>query len=116
MASVLCGDIALYSSQFPSFLYPHGTVFNEEDAASGLFRGEYFLKVSTSIKLLSTFYHDSPQVFRTIYTGSSSAIDRFRRASKPSKAELHGMTRVTGRAVAYTAVQVCIRFARLSVG
>jgi hypothetical protein len=46
MAGVLCGDIALYSSQYPSFLYPHGTVFNEEDIGCDLFRGEYFLKVS----------------------------------------------------------------------
>jgi hypothetical protein len=46
MAGVLCGDIALYSSQFPSFLYPHDTVYDEEDAGHGLFRGEYFLKVS----------------------------------------------------------------------
>ena len=47
MAGVLCGDIALYSSQFPSFLYPHDTVYDEEDASSGLFRGEFFLKVSS---------------------------------------------------------------------
>jgi hypothetical protein len=51
MASVLCGDIALYSSQFPSFLYPHGTVYDEEDAGNGLFRGEYFLKVSFIFKV-----------------------------------------------------------------
>ncbi|KAF8802004.1 hypothetical protein BYT27DRAFT_7261445 [Phlegmacium glaucopus] len=88
MAGVLCGDIAIYSSRYPSYLYPEGAVFDRQDAGNGLFRGEYFLKV-----------------FRTIYTGSSSAIDRFRRASKPSKAELHGMERVTGRAVAYAAVQ-----------
>ena len=46
MAGVLCGDIALYSSQFPSFLYPHDSVYDEEDASRDLFQGEYFLKVS----------------------------------------------------------------------
>jgi hypothetical protein len=46
MAGVLCGDITLYSSQFPSFLYPHDSVYDDEDASRDLFRGEYFLKVS----------------------------------------------------------------------
>ena len=46
MAGILCGDITLYSSQYPLFLYPHGTKFNEEDAGCDLFHGEYFLKMS----------------------------------------------------------------------
>lgn len=46
------------------------------------------------------------QVFRHIFTGPSSALGSKRRGTKPSKAEIHQMTVVMGRTIAYAAVQV----------
>jgi len=82
------GMIRLRASQWPSFLYPHNAVFNSSDRAKGLFRGHVFLRV-----------------LRHIYTGPSSSINKFRAASKLSKGEIHGMKEVTGRHVAYAALQ-----------
>ncbi len=48
----------------------------------------------------------TPQVFRHIFTGPSSALGKPTRATKDPKAILHGLTAVTGRTIAYAAVQV----------
>jgi len=48
-----------------------------------------------------------PQVFRHIFTGPSLALGTQTRATKSPKAVLHGLTAVTGRTIAYAAVQVC---------
>ncbi|KAF8171892.1 hypothetical protein BJ912DRAFT_1065937 [Pholiota molesta] len=88
MGKVLDGTIRLKASQWPSFLYPSGAVYNSKCIDEGLFRGEVML-----------------QFLRNICTGPTSARDGIRRASKPSKAEIHGMDHVFGRCVAYVAVQ-----------
>ncbi|KAF9473391.1 hypothetical protein BDN70DRAFT_937463 [Pholiota conissans] len=86
MGKVLDGTIKLTASQWPSYLYPSGTVYNRASIDEGLFRS------STLINFL-----------RNICTGPTSTDDGIRRASKPSKAEIHGMDRVFGRCVAYVA-------------
>ncbi|KAF8811333.1 hypothetical protein BYT27DRAFT_7062186, partial [Phlegmacium glaucopus] len=73
---------------WPSFLYPEGTIYDESELDKGLFCGHVFL-----------------QGLRTIFTGKSSAFTGYRSASKPSQAEMHGMREVFPEAVAYAAVQ-----------
>ena len=46
MDNVKNGTIRLRASQWPSFLYPHSTIFNSFNRAKGLFRGHVFLRVS----------------------------------------------------------------------
>ncbi|KAG6825294.1 hypothetical protein H0H92_004132, partial [Tricholoma furcatifolium] len=46
-------------------------------------------------------------VYRHIFTSPTSAISGNRNATKPSKAFLHSLTSVTGRTLAYAAVQAC---------
>ncbi|KAF8197841.1 hypothetical protein BJ912DRAFT_952284 [Pholiota molesta] len=88
MTDVLEGRIKIKASQWPSFLYPPDTSYDRDSLEDGLFRG----------KVLILF-------LRNICTGPTSAPDGIRRASKPSKAEIHQMERVTGRCIAYVAVQ-----------
>ncbi|KAG6872227.1 hypothetical protein C0992_009749, partial [Termitomyces sp. T32_za158] len=52
-------------------------------------------------------------VYRHIFTGPSSALSGHRSATKPCIAHLHGLKEVTGRTIAYAAVQA--RFALSSV-
>ena len=49
----------------------------------------------------------TPQVFQHIFTGPSSALGTQTQATKDPKAIIHGLTAVTGRTIAYAAVQVC---------
>ncbi|KAF8870042.1 hypothetical protein CPB84DRAFT_1754681, partial [Gymnopilus junonius] len=77
MAKVQNGTILMTVKEYPSFLYPAGTVYNQEDPAAGLFQGATFIRA-----------------LRTIYTGNSSALDGYRVAPKDSQAEINGMTEV----------------------
>ncbi|KAF8172469.1 hypothetical protein BJ912DRAFT_1080626 [Pholiota molesta] len=88
MASVLDGTTKIKASHWPSFLYPPNTPYNRESLDDGLFTGP----------VLVAF-------LRNICTGPTSASNGIRRASKPSKAEIHGMEHVTGRCIAYVALQ-----------
>ena len=59
----------------------------------------------------------STQVYCHIFTGPSSAILKHAQASKPSKAQLHGLIEVMARTIAYAAVQVshlCLRQSKSS--
>ncbi|KAH9956330.1 hypothetical protein BGW80DRAFT_1181218, partial [Lactifluus volemus] len=71
----------------PSFMYATGTEYDPEDSTKGLFRG--FLLI---------------RVFRHIFTGPSSAINATNTANK-TKAKVFMLRKVTGRMIAYTAVQ-----------
>jgi hypothetical protein len=46
------------------------------------------------------------QVFRHIFTGPSSALGTPSQGTKNPKATIYGLTAVTGRTIAYAAVQV----------
>ncbi|KAG6877069.1 hypothetical protein C0992_010963 [Termitomyces sp. T32_za158] len=83
------------ASDWPSFLYDLD-LFNGDDQTKGLMRGPLLLKV-----------------YRHIFTGPSSALSGHRSATKPCIAHLHGLKEVTGRTIAYAAVQA--RFALSSV-
>ncbi|KAG6883613.1 hypothetical protein C0992_008332 [Termitomyces sp. T32_za158] len=75
------------ASDWPSFLYDLD-LFNGDDQMKGLMRGPLLLKV----------YHH-------IFMGPSSALSGHRSATKPCIAHLHGLMEVTGRTIAYVAVQ-----------
>ncbi|KAF8230245.1 hypothetical protein L208DRAFT_1049589, partial [Tricholoma matsutake] len=88
MTKVNDGQISIKAAVWPSFMYDLDE-FDERCAEKGLCRG-YFLV----------------QVFQHIFMGPSSAISEISQASKPSKAQLHGLTKVTGLTIAYAVVQV----------
>ena len=46
------------------------------------------------------------QVYRHIFTSLLSAIGKVRKGTKPSKAQIYGMKRASGRTIAYACVQV----------
>jgi hypothetical protein len=50
------------------------------------------------------------KAYRHIFTSPTSAIDGRRDATKQSKAQIHNLTAVTGRTIAYAAVQVHFYF------
>ena len=56
--------------------------------------------------VISKYIPNIQQVFQHIFTGHLLAISKTSQASKPSKAQLHGLTEVTGWMIAYVAVQV----------
>ncbi|KAF9470714.1 hypothetical protein BDN70DRAFT_939488, partial [Pholiota conissans] len=89
MEHVTNKTIKIKASQWPSFLYPEDTVYDGENIDKGLFLSDLML-----------------MFLRNILTGPSSAHQGMRMGTKQSKAEIHGMDRVFGRCVAYTAVQV----------
>jgi hypothetical protein len=41
------GQIVIRAKDLPSFLYPHGTVYNRDGIATGLFRGHILIRVCT---------------------------------------------------------------------
>ncbi|KAF8891584.1 hypothetical protein CPB84DRAFT_1683224 [Gymnopilus junonius] len=81
------GKLVITDNDFPSFMYESGTQYDPDDETSGLFRG--FLLV---------------RVFRHIFTGPSSALEASRDANK-TKAKVFHIKKVTGRMIAYAAVQ-----------
>jgi len=85
------GMVQITDEDFPSFLYDSETAYDEENEDIGLFRG--FLLV---------------RVYRHIFTGPSSAMNPTAKVNK-SKARKFGLTKVTGRTIAYACVQVCER-------
>jgi hypothetical protein len=99
---------------WPSFLYPEGTAYNELELDKGLFHGHVFLRVRFPFYF---YILSSPcnifQGLHAIFTGKSSAFTGHRAASKPSQAEMHGMRQVFPEAVAYAAVQVRLIFKSL---
>lgn len=82
------GKVQITDEDFPTFLYESETVYDEQNEDIGLFRG--FLLV---------------RVFRHIFTGPTSAMDPKTRANK-SKAKKFKLIKVTGRMIAYAAIQV----------
>lgn len=52
MSNVLDGTTKIKTTQWPSFLYPNGTVYNPECLDEGLFRGEVFLQVDFPLRFL----------------------------------------------------------------
>lgn len=46
------GTIAIGAKEYPSFLYPDGTVYNCRNIEDGLFRGHVFIRVSSFLLFL----------------------------------------------------------------
>lgn len=100
---------------WPSFLYPENTRYNELELDKGLFRGHVFIRVcSSALARIFSFPGDIFKSLRAIFTGKSSAFTGYRSASKRSQAELHKMREVFPEAVAYAAVQVGPSFCLLA--
>lgn len=108
MENVRDGTYRIKTSGWPRFLYDlAANSYDLKNKDQGLLRGPLLVRVSISVHgvvviLIRLLY----QVFHHIFTGPSSAFGSHRRGTKPSKAEIHKMTMVTGRTVAYVAVQV----------
>lgn len=102
------GQISIKAWAWPSFMYDVD-LFEEGRTEKGLCWGYFLVPYQL---LVSKCILKIQQVFRHIFTGPSSAISKTSRASKPSKAQLHCLIEVTGRTIAYAAVQV--RFASLA--
>jgi len=82
------GSIQITDADFPSFLYPSETAYDEDNEDIGLF--QRFLLV---------------RVYRHIFTSPSSAIDATAKANK-SKAKKFKLTEVSRRTITYASVQV----------
>ncbi|KAF4620470.1 hypothetical protein D9613_000628 [Agrocybe pediades] len=87
MAEVLDKTKKIDETEWPCFLYPAGTFFNEKNEFKDLFRGEILVRT-----------------YRHIFTSPSSAFDKDVKAGKRSQAELHGITEVEPEGIAYAAV------------
>jgi hypothetical protein len=105
MAKVNDGTIRIRAAEWPAFLYDQKIKYNPEYEDTGLFRGYVLVRVCCSL-LFNICVLTLRKAFRHIFTGPSSAIRGHRDATKPSKAQMHGLTAVTGRTIAYAAVQV----------
>jgi hypothetical protein len=106
MTRVQDGKIKIRTKHWPSFLYNEGE-YDREERDKGLFKGYLLLRV----RLTSSYLAVSPiifllQVYRHIFTSPSSAIGKVRKGTKPSKAQIYGMKRASGRTIAYACVQV----------
>ena len=95
------------ASDLPSFLYPHGTMYDEENLDSGLFRGHVLIRVCFFfwISWILTGSYCVIQGLQLIYTGNSSVLTGHRAASKPSKAKKYSMREVTPESMAYIVTQ-----------
>jgi len=98
--------IRITDEDFPAFLYESGTVYDEENEDVGLFRGYVLLRVGFCYRVCSIMTH-SFQVYRSIFTGPSSAMDPSGKGANKTKARIFKLTEVTGRTIAYASVQVC---------
>ncbi|KIJ89513.1 hypothetical protein K443DRAFT_117882, partial [Laccaria amethystina LaAM-08-1] len=87
MTRVQDGKIKIRTKHWPSFLYNEGE-YDREERDKGLFKGYLLLRV-----------------YRHIFTSPSSAIGKVRKGTKPSKAQIYGMKRASGRTIAYACVQ-----------
>ena len=104
------GTIEIWASDWPWFMYNNNEPLDPEEKDKGLCRG-YILVWVNIFWLAKTFLPSSRwQVFRHIFTGPSSAITGTRSGTKPSKSQIRGLTQVTGRTIAYAAVQVSVVF------
>jgi len=89
MTQVQDGNIKIKASHYATFLYDEaGGGYDQYEIDKGLCRGHLLLRL-----------------YRHIFTGPSSALNKVRKATKRSKAEIHSMTEVTGRTIAYVCVQ-----------
>ncbi|KAH9984125.1 hypothetical protein BJV77DRAFT_216914 [Russula vinacea] len=96
MTKVNDGTIRIRAAEWPAFLYDQKTEYDPENEEKGLLKGYVLVRA-----------------FRHIFTSPSSAIHGRRDATKRSKAQLHGLTAVTGRTIAYAAVQARIALCSL---
>ena len=99
------------ASDLPSFLYPHGMMYDNENLNSGLFWGHFLIQVfffsKPEINIHSYFVIEGLQL---IYMGDSSVLTGHHAASKPSKVEKYGMWEIILGLVACIAMQVSFSF------
>ena len=108
------GEIKVHAAQWPTFMYSFTDGYDPDDMQNGLCRGLLLVRVR-SLFLIMLIISVTPQVFCHIFTGPSLALGKSTRATKSPKAAIHGLTAVTGRTIAYAAVQVRPRSYLLSV-
>jgi hypothetical protein len=99
------GEIKVHAAQWPTFMYSFTDGYDPDDMQNGLCRGLLLVHVR-SLFLIMLIISVTPQVFCHIFTRPSSALRKSTRAMKSPKAAIHGLTAVTGRTIAYAAVQV----------
>ena len=110
MMRVQDGKIKIRTKHWPSFLYDKGE-YDKEECDKGLFKGFLLLQVCfTSSYLVVSTIISLLQVYRHIFTSPSLAIGKVRKGMKPSKAQIYGMKRASGRTIAYACVQVRFRY------
>jgi hypothetical protein len=111
MAKVNDGSLRIRASEWPFFLYYLKTRYDPDDEEKGLLRGYILLRVCPSPSFnVYRLTLVTRKAYRHIFTGPSSAFNGSCDTMKASKAEIHNLTRVTGRTIAYAAVQVRISF------
>jgi hypothetical protein len=109
MEQVQDGKIKIKTAHYPTFLYDEAVDYDPNEIDKGLCRGHFLLRVSRGFLTVKQIKKSFPfQLYRHIFTGPSSAVQKVRKASKRSKAQIHGMTEVTGRTIAYACVQVSV--------
>jgi hypothetical protein len=102
------GTIQICAAEWPAFLYDQKQ-YNPKYEETGILKGEVLVQVCFSL-LFNICMLTFQKAFRHIFTGPSSAICGRSESTKPSKAQLHGLTAVTARTIAYAAVQVLHSF------
>jgi hypothetical protein len=104
------GSIDFEEGDWPSFLYSSDVGYDPTRPEIGLFRGIFLLRVSIVFYQYYTNSGTSSEVYRHIFTSPSSALksENDVKASNRSNSKIHGLTQVTGRTIAYAAVQVCV--------
>ena len=101
------GVIDISECEWPAYLYPLDRSPDIDDDLEGLFRG-YLIPMVCYI-LSSLLQLILLQVLRQILTGPRSALDPVvGKKGRSSKAQLHNLTSITGRTIAYACVVVSI--------
>ena len=111
-------EIPASSREWPSFLYDAKQPWDPDDINKGLLRGHFLLRVCSRLHLWFQYYH-TPTLYSQVYlhifiAPSAAARNRYSTVSaqtekqgvKHGNAQIHGIKRVTGRTIAYAAVQV----------
>lgn len=101
------GVIDISECEWPAYLYPSDRCSDIDDDLEGLFRG--YLLPTVCLTLLHLLWLISLQILRQILTGPRSALDpTVGKKGRSSKAQLHNLTSITGRTIAYACVIVSL--------
>jgi hypothetical protein len=104
LAGVGDGSVKILASDWPAFLYPAGTVYEEDNIDLDLFRSSFLVNVSVCNLLWpKTHWY---QAWKHIFRGNGVEESKLRGSTRPTVSDINKLDEVNGRTIAYAAVLV----------